>query len=185
MLAVLAFALSMIIGSAYGSYLASIFIALSFIPMICSFVYYSNTDRKVAGYSAIAFAAVYGVFIFIVYFAQLTAVINDELNPQALQIIDYRNFGLFFSYDLFGYSIMALTTFFAGLTIEANTKVNKWLKWLLLIHGIFFFIAIIPMLGVFNANVEGADWIGIAILEFWCAYFIPVGILSYFNFKNK
>lgn len=185
-LAVVAFSLSMLIGTKYVSYLVSMFIAFSFVPMICAFGYYCSTEKKVAGYVAIAFSTIYAVFILAVYFAQVTAVVHDGLNEQATQIIDYSKFGLFFSYNLLGYGIMALATFFAGLTIDVKSKSDRWLKLLLLIHGVFFVSCLItPMLGLFNPNMQGADWIGVAVLQFWCIYFIPIGVLSFLHFNKK
>lgn len=185
-IAVVAFALCMIVGSNYGSYLVCIFIAFSFVPMMSTFCHYSSMDKKVAGYIAIVFSAIYAVFILAVYYAQVTAVALDGLNEQATQIIDYSKFGLFFSYDLLGYGIMALATFFVGLTVDVKSKTDKLLKWLLIIHGIFFVSCfIMPMLGLFSPNMQGADWIGVAVLEFWCIYFIPIGVLSFMHFKKK
>ena len=48
-----------------------------------------------------------------------------------------------------------------------------------MIHGVFFVSCLIVlMLGVFKA--DGPKWVGVAVLEFWCLYFCPVGILSGF-----
>lgn len=61
------------------------------------------------------------------------------------------------------------------------------LGYLMMIHGLFFFgCLIMPMTGVFSASMsEGSDSIGgIIALEFWCAYFLPIGILSIFHFKK-
>ena len=186
MLAVFGFALCMLVGTNFGSYIVCMFIAFSFVPMMCAFCTYSTQEDKTAGYTSIIFAAVYSVFILAVYFAQLTAVRLMGLNEQATQIIDYQQFGLFFSYDLLGYGLMALSTFFAGLTIKTETKADMWLKWLLIIHGIFFFSCLVmPILGLFNTDTQGATWIGTAVLEFWCVYFIPVGILSFLYFKKQ
>lgn len=185
-LAVAGFALCMIIGSAVGSYLVCMFIAFSFVPMSCAFGMYSAAGKKVAGYTSMIFAGVYAVFILMVYFAQLTSVRLNGLSNQAAQILDYSKFGLFFSFDLLGYGLMALSTFFAGLTVEPRTKSAKWLKWLLMIHGAFFFCCfLLPLLGVFSPEMQGANWIGVAVLEFWCAYFLPVGVLSLIYFKRK
>jgi hypothetical protein len=80
---------------------------------------------------------------------------------------------------------MALATFLVGLTIECRTKADQWLKWLLLIHGIFFLAClIIPILGLFNNDMVGSEWIGKIVLLVWCVYFTPIGILSY-NYFNK
>ena len=78
---------------------------------------------------------------------------------------------------------MGLATFFAGLMLDVRTKADKWLRALLLIHGVFFLTCmIIPMLGVFGTEAaggkEGSDLTGTILMEFWCAYFIPIGILS-------
>ncbi|MEA4970828.1 MAG: hypothetical protein VB051_09920 [Candidatus Pelethousia sp.] len=182
---VIGFALSMIIDASFAGYLASIFIALGFVLMASAFCQESEADHKAAGYAALVFSGMYAALILLVYFAQMTAVRLGRLNAQAMQILDYQQFGLFFSYDLLGYGIMALATLFAGLTIKAAAPREKWLKALLLIHGIFFSgCLILPMLGLFSAEMENADWIGVAILEVWCLYFAPVGILSFLHFRN-
>ncbi|MEG0379529.1 MAG: hypothetical protein RR614_13710 [Eubacterium sp.] len=185
--AVAVFALCMLLGSAdMGSYFASIFIAFGFVIMICSFCVELTQEKKAAGYTAMIFAGMYAVLILMVYFAQLTTVRLDSLTGQALKLLDFQQFGLFFSYDLLGYSLMALSTFFIGITITVRTKADQWLKWLLIIHGVFFIACLLlPMLGVFRPDMEGVDWIGVAVLEFWCAYFIPVGILSFLHFKRQ
>lgn len=88
-----------------------------------------------------------------------------------------------FNYDLLGYGIMALATFFAGLTIKPQKKADRWLKNLLLIHGVFFISClIVPMLGVFKA--DGPAWVGVAALEFWCLYFCPISVLSLLHFAR-
>ena len=184
--AVIGFALCMLIGTSFGSYLVSMFIAFSFVPMVCAFALYSPAEKKAAGYAAMIFSGTYAVFVLMVYFAQVTAVRLDHLNEQASQILDYQKFGLFFSYDLLGYGLMALATFFVGLTIEPKRKADKWLKWLLLLHGIFFIgCFLMPILGIFNQNMNGSAWVGTAVLTFWCVYFIPVGLLSFVHFKSK
>ncbi len=180
------FALSMLMGSPFGSYLTSMFIAFSFVPMVCAFASYGPPEGKAAGYAAMAFGAGYAVIILLVYFAQVTAVRLNELTEQASQILDYTKFGLFFSYDLLGYGFMALSTFFAGLTLRPATKGEGWLKGLLMVHGVFFISCLLlPMLGLFSPEMQGADWIGVLVLEIWCAYFIPVAALSFGFFKKK
>lgn len=134
------------------------------------------------------FGCVYAVMILLVYFAQTTAVKNDALNEQAVQILDFSRGGLLFSYDLLGYGMMALSTFFIGLTIKPVNNKDRWLKYLMTIHGIFFFgCLIMPMTGIFSASMsDGSDSIGgIIALEFWCAYFLPIGILSGLHFREE
>lgn len=185
LVAVVLFALFMLVGFSLGSYFICMFIALSFVPMVSCFNYYSTKDKKVAAQSALIFAGMYAVFILIVYFAQITSVVNDNLNETVLQILDYQKFGLFFNYDLLGYGLMAISTFFIGLTIDTTVKAGKWLKNLLLIHGVFAICCfLIPMLGLFQSNASNSEWIGILVLIIWCLYFIPISALSYSYFKN-
>lgn len=78
--AVVGFALSMLIGSDYVSYLVCMFIALGFIPMIGAYAHYSRKERLAAGYTAMLFAGAYAVFILIVYYGQVTALRFDNLS---------------------------------------------------------------------------------------------------------
>lgn len=186
-ISVVGFAVSMLVGVDFGSYLFSIFIAFSFVTMMCCYGFYADGSRKIPGICAAVFSAIYAAIIFIVYFAQLTTVRYSELSEQAAMLLDFSQFGLMFNYDLLGYAIMALSTFFAGLTVIPNSKADKWTKYLLMIHGVFFFSClIVPMLGVFKPKADGSDGlIGVILLEFWCVYFIPTGILSALHFSRK
>lgn len=181
--AVFCFALSMLSGFNYGSYFSSMFIAFSFVLMMCGYAYFAKKEVKLAGYVSVAFSAIYAAIILLVYFAQLTTVRLNDLTQQAAVLLDFQQCGLLFNYDLLGYGVMSLATLFAGLTIKPQTKTDKWLKYLLMVHGVFFISClIIPMLGLFKA--DNPTWIGIAVLEFWCLYFCPISILSFLHFSD-
>jgi len=174
----------------FGSYFVCIFLSLSFVMMIAAFENECSQDKKVAGKIALVFAGLYSTLIIIVYFTQCTSVINDNLNLQASKILDYRYLGLMFNLDLLGYAIMALSTFFIGFTINVKNKKDKALKYLLLIHGIFFFSCLImPMTGIFargHSHSDGSSLSGgVIALEIWCLYFLPIGILSFLHFKDE
>ncbi len=184
LMAVIGFAISMLIGNTFISYFSSLFIAFSFVPMICAYAFYSGEKTKLAGNTAVGFATMYATIISLVYFAQMTTVHAGNLTNQAATILDFQQFGLFFNYDMLGYALMALATFFAGLTIESQSKADMWLKGLLLIHGVFFISCLIcPMLGLFTADSEGGT--GVMVLEFWCIYFAPISILSFRHFSKQ
>lgn len=182
-IAVISFALSMLFGFNYGSYFSSMLIAFSFVLMMCGYAYFAEKEVKLAGYAAVAFAAIYTAIILLVYFAQLTTVRLSDLTQQAAMLLDFQQCGLLFNYDLLGYAVMSLATFFAGLTVTSRTKADRWLKYLLMVHGVFFISCLIaPMLGLFKA--DSPTWIGVAVLEFWCLYFCPISILSFLHFSN-
>lgn len=91
-----------------------------------------------------------------------------------------------FSYDLLGYGMMALSTFFLGLTIRGHDRADRWLKCLMILHGVFFFgCVIMPITGAFSSMADGGTSVGgIIALECWCAYFLPVGILAFSHFRS-
>lgn len=183
--AVVCFALCMPFGFLFGDYLSSMLIAFGFVPLMCAFAANGKPESKAAGTASCVFAGMYAVIILLVYFTQVTTVRLETLNPQATALIDYTKFGLYFNYDLLGYCLMALSTFMIGFTIDVRTKSDKALQRLLWIHGVFAIgCFLMPMLGVFNANTTDAEWIGTLLLEFWCVYFIPVGVLSYLHFNR-
>lgn len=181
--AVAGFAVSMLWRFDFGSYLSSMFIALSFVPMMSGYAFAASKESKSAGSISVAFASIYAAIILLVYYAQLTTVRLQDLTSEASILLDFQQYGLMFNYDLLGYGIMALATFFAGLTISPQTKADKGLKYMLLIHGVFFFSCLVmPMLGVFKA--DSPAWTGIAVLEFWCLYFSFIDLLSWRFFKR-
>ena len=183
---VLLFAIFMLVPFDFGCYFVCMILPIGYIMMVAGFCSKCDENRKVAASVGLMFAVIYAVLVFLVYFAQTTAVRMNSLNEQAIQILDYSSGGLFFSYDLLGYGMMALSTFFVGLVIEPKTKSDKWLKWLMIIHGVFFIgCFIMPMTNMFASMGDGgADMIGVIVLEVWCAYFTPIGILSIMHFKR-
>jgi len=185
LLAVASFALCMLVGSLMGSYLSSMFIAWGFLPMACAFAARARDEVRAVALTGVAFAAIYGVLIAVVYFTQLTAVRLSPLSEEALSILDYTRFGLFFSLDLLGYGFMALSTFFLGLTVSPADSADRLLKNLLMIHGAFAFVIVFPVLGLFKPGMADGDLIGVLVLEFWCAYFLPVCALAYRHFQKE
>lgn len=159
------------------------FLALGFVMMVSGFHAESDEERKVPANTALVLSGVYAVLILLVYYAQVTSVRLDPLGEDASNILDYERYGLFFNYDLLGYGIMSLLTFFIGLAIKPKNRQDKWLKGLLMIHGVFFiFCFVLPMLGIFKSGTD--DLIGTVILEVWCIYFLPVCMLSHAHFAR-
>jgi hypothetical protein len=183
---VLLFALCMIVDFTFGSYLVCMFLPLGYLMTAVGFQQESEQDRRVASTVGVVLAAVYATLILLVYYAQTTTVRTETLNEQAATVLDYRRGGLLFNYDLLGYGMMALSTFFIGLSMRAERKADKWLKALLLIHGVFFLSCfVLPMTGMLGAMADGgAGNGGTAALLCWCAYFLPIGILSFLHFRK-
>ena len=183
---VILFAGCMLASFDLGSYFVCMLLPIGYILMAAGFCQECGEARRAAAYGGLVFAGVYAALIFLVYFAQVTTVRLDALEGQAVKILDFSRGGLLFHYDLLGYGMMALSTFFLGLTIDPRNRADKWLKGLMLVHGVFFFPCfLLPMTGMFGSMSGGEDSLGgVIALEFWCAYFVPIGILSAAHFRK-
>lgn len=119
---VILFAACMLIPFDFGSYFVCMVLPIGYIMMCGGFYSESHEQRRAAAMVGMVFAAIYAALIFLVYFAQLTTVRLDALEGQAVRVLDFSRGGLLFNYDLLGYGMMALSTFFVGLTIEPRGR---------------------------------------------------------------
>ncbi len=181
------FALFLIINYSMGSFFVCLILPLGFIMMTAGLYNECENDRKVAANIGLVLSAVYCTFIMLVYFAQLTTVNNEHLTEQAANLLEMGKCGLIFNYDLLGYGIMALSTFFTGLSMKAKNKTDKWLKALMMIHGVFYIsCTFMPITGMFIKMTSGGDGIGGRLaLVAWCVYFLPIGILSFLHYRKR
>ena len=181
------FAVFLMINFSMGSYFVCLILPIGFIMMTAGLHNECENDRKAAANIGLILASVYATFIMLVYFSQLTTVNNEQLNEQAANLLEFNKYGLIFNYDLLGYGVMALSTFFTGLSMKTDNKTDKWLKALLMIHGVFYFsCTFMPMTGLFAKMSSGGDGIGGRLaLVAWCVYFLPIGILSFLHFKKR
>lgn len=181
------FAAFLTINCSIGSYFVCLILPIGFIMMTAGLHNECEVDRKVAANIGLILAAVYGTMIMLVYFAQLTTVKNEQLNEQAANLLEFSKMGLIFNYDLLGYGVMALSTFFTGLSMKPKKNADKWLRALLMIHGVFYFSCTsMPITGIFAKISSDGDGIGgrLALIA-WCVYFLPVGILSFLHFHFR
>ena len=183
---VILFALCILSGFSFGSYLVCMFLPVGYIMTAAGFQHESSEDTRVCANTGMVFSAVYAVLILLVYFAQTTTVRLEALNDQAVKVLDFQRGGLLFKYDLLGYGMMALSTFFIGLSIKAGNKPDLWLKRLMMVHGVFFVSCFFtPMTGMFAGMSEGNSGGGGIALLFWCVYFLPVGLLAWRHFSAE
>ena len=181
------FAIFLLIDFSLGSYFVCLILPIGFIMMTAGLQGECESERKVAANIGLTLAAVYSTFIMLVYYSQLTTVNNEQLNEQAANLLMFDRFGLIFNYDLLGYGVMALSTFFTGLSMKPKNKMDKWLRALLMIHGVFYFsCTFMPITGMFARMSSGGNGIGGRLaLIVWCVYFLPIGILSFLHFQFR
>lgn len=181
------FALFLLVDYSLGSYFVCIILPVGFIMMTAGLQSECESDRKVAANIGLVLAGVYAVFIMLVYFTQLTTVNNEQLNEQASKLLKFNSYGLIFNFDLLGYGVMALSTFFTGLAIKPKNRSDKWLRALMMIHGVFYLsCTFMPMTGMFTKISSGGNGLGGRLaLVAWCVYFLPIGILAFVHFGRQ
>lgn len=183
---VVLFAVFLLADFSGGQYFVCSLLPLGYIMMSAGFQHESEADRRVSANIGMIFAAVYAVLVLLVYFSQIAFVRFGSLTEQAKRVLAFIPGSLMFGYDLLGYGMMSLSTFFLGLSIKPRNKPDKWLRCLMLIHGVFFLgCFIMPIAGVFS-TASASDSVGgkIALL-FWCVYFMPIGILTFGHFGKE
>lgn len=180
------FAVFLITGFSNGQYFVCSLLPIGYIMMSAGIQNESSPDRRVAANTGLVLAAVYALLVLLVYFSQNTYVAQNDLNEQAESILRFKPGSLTFCYDLLGYGMMALSTFFLGLSMQPDNKPDKWLKWLLMIHGAFFpGCFFMPMTGVFSGSSGSGGSGGTVALVAWCVYFLPIGILAFMHFGKR
>jgi hypothetical protein len=160
----------------------------AYIVLTCAFAAKANQDQKVFAYAGLSFACIYAVFINLVYFTQLTTVNQQAASNDVIDALTYAPGSWMFALDIFGYGMMAVSTFFVGLTILPKNRTDKWLKAMLMLHGLFALGIILPMFNLFNgtAGVDSVNNMGVVVLEGWSLFFIPIMMLAtkYFNYED-
>lgn len=142
----------------------------------------TGKERSAAAKIGVAVGIIYSTVISIVYFTQLTTVLHKSVDDKILQAFSFSAAGSWlFDLDLLGYGLLAISTFFVGLTLQPENKADKVLKILLLLHGVFFVCMFVPILPLPATNQGNG---GTVALIFWCLFFLPICVLSVLHFKN-
>ena len=148
----------------------------------CGYSCYTQKERYAAAKIGVAVGVIYATIISIVYFTQLTTVLHKSVDEKILQAFSFTSAGSWlFNLDLLGYGLLAISTFFVGLTIQTETKIDKALKLLLMLHGIFCVCMFVPILPLPATNQGNG---GTIALIGWCLFFLPICVLSILHFKK-
>ena len=141
-------------------------------------------NRKIGFISSIVMScsvAVFAICLLIALFAQ-NAFTENLVDEKILQAFSFTSAGSWlFDLDLLGYGLLSVSTFFIGLTLQTEYKIDKALKLLLMLHGVFFVCMFVPILPLPASN-QGSG--GTVALICWCLFFLPICILSVLHFKR-
>ncbi len=148
----------------------------------CVYSCYTQKERCAAAKIGVAIGVIYATIISIVYFTQLTTVLYKSVDEKILQAFAFTSAGSWlFNLDLLGYGLLSISTFFVGLTLQTENKVDKALKLLLMLHGVFCVCMFVPILPLPATNQGNG---GTIALICWCLFFLPICVLSILHFKK-
>lgn len=153
-----------------------------YVATVCVYSCYAHKERSAAAKIGIATGVIYSTLVSIVYFTQITTVLYKLVDEKILQAFSFSSLGSWlFNIDLLGYGLLAISTFFVGLTLKPRNNIDKALKLLLMLHGAFFVCMFFPVMPLPATN-QGSG--GTVALICWCLFFLPICVLSTLHFKK-
>jgi hypothetical protein len=171
------------------SFVASFFLAPSFLTLMVSLHYSIPAEKQVWSHLGLVFATVYTVMVTISYFLQLAVVANNSLgvSEDALKLVRFVPGSAIFAQDMLGYSFMCLATL-AAAPVFGSSRLERWLGRLFAVHGLLFaptlvMTVLFPLLAS-GQPAGNSDWIGNVVLLGWSAIFIPLPILLSLLFRR-
>lgn len=170
------------------SFIACFILAPSFVALMVANHHYSLEERKIWSHLGLVFAIIYAVFITLVYFLQITIVLNEKLSysEEIMKLLVFTPGSALFSIDMLGYAFMSLSTLFVAFIFE-NRGVEKWLKRLLIINGLFFIPSLVyPAITGYDelATVDNPNVIAVIGYLFWNLLFSSISILSAIHYRR-
>ncbi len=164
------------------SYGGCAILSWAWVATSCVYSCFAKKERLAAAKIGIAIGVIYSTIISIVYFTQITTVLYKSVDEKILQAFSFTSSGSWlFNLDLLGYGLLAISTFFIGLTLQVHNKIDKVLKILLMLHGVFFVCMFVPVLPLPATNQGNG---GTIALICWCLFFLPICILSTLHYKK-
>ena len=115
----------------------SLLLGISFVVLTVSIHYYAEAPARIWSHVAVAFASMYASLISIVYYVQLAFVIPRLARGDAgsIQLLLFEPFDSFlYAVDVFGYSLMSLSTLFAA-AVFSTQGFERWIRRALIANG--------------------------------------------------
>jgi phage shock protein PspC (stress-responsive transcriptional regulator) len=115
----------------------SLLLGVSFVPLMVSIHHYAETSVKIWSHIAVAFASIYAALVSIVYYVQLAFVMPRLArgDVEDIRLLIFEPFDSFlYAVDVWGYSLMSLSTLFAA-AVFGTQGVERWIRYALIANG--------------------------------------------------
>lgn len=115
----------------------SLLLGVSFVVLTVSIHYRAEAAVRIWSHVAVVFASMYATLISIVYYVQLAFVMPRLARGEAqgIELLIFEPFDSFlYAVDVFGYSLMSLSTLFAA-AVFASRGIERWIRRALIANG--------------------------------------------------
>ena len=115
----------------------SLLLGVTYVVLTVSIHYTAEASARIWSHLAVVFASMYATLISIVYYVQLAFVIPRlaQGRGEGIQLLIFEPFDSFlYAVDVFGYSLMSLSTLFAAAVFRSQ-GIERWIRWALIANG--------------------------------------------------
>jgi len=115
----------------------SLLLGVAFVVLMVSVHYCAEAPKRIWSHLAVAFASIYATLISLVYYVQLAFVIPrlERGDAEGIRLLIFEPFDSFlYAVDVYGYSLMSLSTLFAA-AVFANGGLERWIRRALIANG--------------------------------------------------
>jgi hypothetical protein len=115
----------------------SLLLGVAFVVLMVSIHYLAEPSARIWSHLAVAFAIMYATLISFVYYVQLAFVLPRlaRNNTEHIQLLLFEPFDSFlYAVDVYGYSLMSLSTLFAAATFT-QPGLERWIRGALIANG--------------------------------------------------
>ena len=115
----------------------SLLLGLAFVVLMVSVHYAAEASARAWSHVAIVFAGMYATLVSIVYYVQLAFVVPRVARgaTEGIELLLFEPFDSFlYAVDVYGYSLMSLSTLFAAAVFRAE-GLERWIRRALIANG--------------------------------------------------
>lgn len=115
----------------------SLLLGISFVVLMVSIHYIADPPKRIWSHVAVVFASMYATLISIVYYVQLSFVVPRLArgDVEDIQLLIFEPFDSFlYAVDVYGYSLMSLSTLFAAAVFKSE-GLQRWMRRALIANG--------------------------------------------------
>jgi hypothetical protein len=115
----------------------SLLLGVSFVVLTVSIHYSAEPSRRIWSHLAVVFASMYATMVSMVYYVQLAFVMPRLARgeTEGIDLLIFEPFDSFlYAVDVFGYSLMSLSTLFAA-PVFRGRGIERWIRWALVANG--------------------------------------------------